>query len=557
MKKKMCCGAACDMKKCLTDYAYFEAYYMDYPAEELAPNPACIPNPVVQPGFEKYESACVKPDNPQLFYYTSKDPSVKGPVTMSYDATYNKFKGEIPAIDNLEGGDTITYFIMATDSNGNTAAMVPDSTEAPCPSISLWDDEKDTPKSYTCDIAGNYELCSKNKIGKPVCGRNFTVNDPAGDTCGKPDSNGNISIVTGQNHLDLIGLSAGAGTGFSGVPGEKVVCALAGLNGSPPSQESGPISAYILTILNPDMPDSNPNDTYMPNSFFMSYYPETEGIDPNLVRVLWDGECVTDQITPDVLSCKLIVGGYSENKMKIGFDKNTIKFISLNKVSPSKTLIGNYSKTVILSMQTGQIMISGAVPFWVTDTMPALRLYDFNKTIMMEYPPPDFTLPSVEATICEAENPGISNLCPKSAAKPAEGNRCILKILPPVDRTIEEKYKIYHSLSDDPATAVYEPSLDIVEDWSSPSFTKTFTVPADQLDGKKHYFFITSLRKGGKHETPLRNAEKTICQVEDWTPPAQPAGFACSTPDGEDNVCRCSWTRDAADSTLSAYALSR
>lgn len=536
-QRQACCGTNCDRTDCEIGDWYMR------PDPDVAPNPPCIPNPGGPPLPSDYVSACTKNGNPLLYYYIN-DESPETPVQMTYDPDSGLFKGDIP-FGALPSGNTVTYYIVASDSRGNVVSQVPDKITAPCQSLSTWNTPFETPPLANCSFANGWNLCGRNCPGpslpgkpncpgtlNPTCGASYTINDPTGDTCDV-----NQLVVGGKDLVDATGISAGAGTGYGELPGTQVICTRILLMAPPPSSSSGEIDAYLMIFFNPDIPDPNPADVYMTNAFAISYAPEAGGADPNLVKVLWDGECVTNPNTQDPLSCKIFYGS-DIPELKIGNIANSLRFIAKNDLGSGRTMIGSSSKKSTMVFLTGAILLSGETPFWMVDMTTGLQLVKDNKTRTVG-PPPVPAPPSVKKTTCKANGAGTTWACPKSASQPAN-NVCSIEVLPSLNKSFVAKYKIYHNTVDDTTGAIYLGASYDIPETGAASYTKDYTV--NTLDGLTHYFYLTSLStKVPPDETDITDATKTTCRVEDWKRPVAPKDFTCATPDGNEKRCYCAW----------------
>lgn len=554
LQQKACCGAACDRTDCAMSEWYMKT------DTDISPNPPCIPNENGQPGMP--DSSCKKTGaaNPVVYYYI--DPDVDNPMSasMKYDESTGKFKADIPVDSSWVKDDIIKYYIVASDSRGNSVSMLPDKETASCTSLTSWRYVYQTPASDNCSMASSYEQCAKNYTGTPGCAgtADYSINDTEGDTCGVPDTSGNQSLVSSENS-DILGFAASAGKGYASLPNDDVVCANIRIKGSAPTSSSGPIEGYLLMFFNPDITDPNPADLYFPNVFAITYAPEASGLDKNLVSVLWDGECVSNPNTSDILGCKIVVGNEGESKLKIGSNNHMLTFIAKNAVSTKtgdKTILGSTSNSLKIVGLTGEIDVTGSIPFWLVDLTSGLMLIKDTKEakVVDEVTVP--AAPLFKSTTCKANGTGDAPECIKSSAIP-DNNQCIIDIYSSPDASSVSKYKVYHNTTNNAATAVYLSDLDITTNLTS-SNSVTYTVPQASLDGGKHYFFFSSVGKTGL-ETAQKDWSATTapCRVEDWMPPAAPTGASCSTPDGSESKCFCTWSPDASDPSLYGYNIKR
>lgn len=405
-----CCGENCDRIDCKADEWYAR------PNPSVVPNPPCIPNPKGYSMQKEGELAsiaypeCRKDGNPLLNYYFDDDPEDTRSVTMIYNRKTGKFKGSIP-LNRHEKGENLTYYIVAADSYGNVAAQVPDSNTAPCPGASTWNTAYGTPPTNNCEMMSGHELCGESKSGPPACGDGYTLNDPAGDTCGKPDDDGRQSVDSQLDHVDITGISAGAGKGYAG---SSVFCAQIGLKAHTPTSSSGPIDAYMLFLFNPDVPDSDPSDTHLVNGFFAFFAPETEGVcsaaaedqpfPPNAMKSdssdnrdsstnrvsLWDAGCITDPDNDDYSSCSIFGGIFGrDDKITLTEDENSLKLVVRNDLPGGRSLLGKQSRSVKMVFVSLAILLSGETPLWKQDETRGLTLIAENNTVTIE--PPEST----------------------------------------------------------------------------------------------------------------------------------------------------------------------
>ncbi|MFA6450937.1 MAG: hypothetical protein WCX65_15795, partial [bacterium] len=544
LQQKACCGATCNDTDCEMDE------WKMVTDTSVSPNPPCIPNENGMPGMPDNVCKIVGAQNPMLFYYKENEIADTNSVPMAYDATTGKFKGTIK-LDGFADKDVIYYYIVASDSRGNVISMTPDSAKAPCTSIASWNPTYETPAVDDCSVANGYEQCAVNVAAKPSCfSSDYSVNDREADTCGEPSSSGAQVPVSGQENTDFLGFSAGAGKGYVDLPSDDVICAKIRLKGAPPASSSGPIEGYLMMLFNPDISDPNPGDIYFPNVFAITYAPEAASADKNLVNVLWDGECVSNPNTSDILGCKIVVGNEGEPKLKIGFDTNQhhLKFIAKNAVSTNtgnKVILGAASNQLRMLFLTGEINISGGTAFWIVDLSAGLMLVKNTRQAVVgpiEEPMP----PIIQQTTCKAGGVGSFPVCAKSVSKPAGGNDCVIDILPSPDTMVTSiaKYKVYVSDTNSKDNAVYDPSLDITENGSL-SYSISKNIPSESLEGQTKYFFFSSMSGGASPKETLKKYwAATSCRAEDWKAPDPPSGATCATPDGNEKKCLCSWTQD-------------
>ena len=559
LQQKACCGATCDRTDCeMSEWTMVTD-------TGVSPNPPCIPNANGVPGMPDAICKISGAQNPMLYYYKEGEIADTNSVSMAYDTTTGKFKGTIP-LDGFVMDDVIYYYIIAADSRGNVISMMPDSEKVPCTSLASWNTTYETPAIDNCAVANGYEQCAINVNAKPTCfSADYAVNDREGDTCGAPAANGTQVPISGQENTDFLGFSAGAGKGFVDLPSDDVICAKIRLKGGPPSSSSGPIEGYLMMFFNPDILDPNPGDIYFPNVFAITYAPEASGADKNLVNVLWDGECVSNPNTSDILGCKIVVGNEGEPKLKIGFDtaQHHLKFIAKNAVTTktgNKVILGATSGQLRMLFLTGEINLSGGTAFWIVDLSAGLMMVKNTKQAKVQEPA-EPAPPIIQQTTCKANGTGTSYACAKSAVKPAGGNDCVIDVLPSPDVSFTAKYKIYVSTTNNRTTAVYDPSLDITETGlPGATYSKTKNVASTSLEGQTLYFFISSLSSAAvPKETLQKDWAATTCRVEDWKPPTAPtaATFSCGTPDGSEKKCFCNWVADPADPTLYGYNIKR
>ena len=553
-QKQACCGTNCDRSDCEMHEWYFR------PDPDIEPNPPCIPNAGGHPDFADYDDVCKKPGNPKVYYtaYPQAGETIHGSVDMAYNTITGRYEAGIP-LAGLQMGDEISYYIVAADSAGNVISQVPDSTTAPCTSATSWNTDYETPPINNCDFMNGYELCGDRRQVAPDCGAAYTVNDPAGDTCGEPDDEGTQQVVSGIDLVDILGFSAGAGKGFGDLPGQDVVCAKVGLKAPPPNNSGGVIDAYILVLFNPDIYDPNPADIHMENSFAITYAPEAAGADPNLVKVLWDGDCLTDPDTPDILACKIFIGSDSETRLKISYSNDNLVFIAQNDLD-WRTIIGNSSKETVMSFYTGAIQLSGGTPFWITDITAGLTLQKEAQTISS--PPIPILHPAYfRNTMCQTNGVGDSPVCSSFMGTSPDSNECVMEIGPSPDKLFTGYYNLYHSLTYNRADATLIEELsgaaNFPEDGSD-VYTKSYSITL--LDGRTHYFFLSAVNATGDEsfETPQSNWNSTSCTVANVDPPEPPANFTCATPVGFDKSCKCEWIADyISDPSLYGFYLKR
>ncbi len=554
-----CCNGTCT-HECEPNCDFSACEMEDYTGQadpRVIPNPTCIPNANDTSGGSNSSTCGGKSGNPKVYYYYSGDTSNTASVDMTYNSTTGKFEGVIP-ITGLSEGDEVTYYIVAVDSRGNVVAQVPDPETAPCTTISSWASEYSTPDIDNCQFANSYEECGKFKSGTPTCySSNNTVRDIENDTC---DVDGNTT--SGLGLVDILGFSAGAGKGFSDMPNDVVVCTQITLGANPPDPgtSSGAIEAYLMIFFNPDMPDSNPYDVHMENVFAITYAPEAAGADPNLVKVLWDGECVTNPNTADILGCKLIVGSLSETTLQIGAAGGKLSFIAKNSLPNGDTILGSTHNSARLIMVTGDIDLSGSTPFWLVDLSVGLSTVKENKTVTVEQAGKPAATLAVNPGECKASGASsyTTGTCPQSTSEP-DSNECKITLYASPDAGFTGEYKIYVNTVDDASSATYDSSIT-----SNISGTNYFQYvigddTGELLDGKTYYFFFTSVNDSNPDmETDMSEAAKSKCTVEDWVPPAAPNSMSCATPDGNEGICECTWNMDTlTDPSVQGFFISR
>ena len=547
-----CCGEDCDQKDCAM------AEWWGRPDPTVVPNPPCIPNP-------NGTGNCLKQGNPKLYYYINEVAATRPPVTMSYNSDTGKFEGQVD-LSTAVVGDIVTYYIVAVDGRGNVTSQLPSPDNASCSSITSWNNLYETAPTNNCTMMSSYERCSNNQTGSPSCGTTYSVNDPTGDTCGEPDANGNQSVVSGWQILDIGGYSASSGKGYGELPTDDVVCTKIKLGGQPPQSGSGAIEGYLMIFFNPDIADPNPADVYFPNAFAVSFAPKAEAIDPNLAKVLWNGDCVTNPNTPDPLACKLVVGTDTETKLKIGYTNSELRFIAKNSLPNGKAIIGSTSKSTTMVFLTGKIQLSGGTPFFVVDLTPGLDMLKENRSVTVA-PPGKPAPPILKSSTCQTGGVGTTSTCIKQGTTiPAGGNNCNFEILPSPDKSFTSYYNVYYNTVNDKATATLVGALSGASNFpenSSALYNKTYNIPSsgNQLNGNPRYFFFSafnSTAEPGNQETVQAQWTSAICTPEDWVAPAAPTSFACGTPSGQEEKCYCTWVADkASDPSLYGFDIRR
>ncbi len=547
-----CCGVNCDRTDCAM------ADWWGRPDPTIEPNPPCIPNP-------NGVGSCMKAGNPKLYYYINEVANTGPPETMSYNSDSGKFEGEINLAGTTEG-DVVNYYIVAVDGRGNVTSQLPSPDKASCSSVTSWNAAYETAATSNCSMMSSYERCSANQTGAPACGTSYSVNDSAGDTCGEPDANGNQTVVSGLQILDVGGYSASAGKGFGDLPTDDVVCAKIKLGAQPPQSGAGAIEGYLMIIFNPDITDPNPADIHFPNAFAISFAPKAESVGGNLDKVLWSGDCVTNPNTPDPLACKIFVGTDAEARFKVGYTNNELRLISKNSLPNGKTLIGSSSKSATMVFLTGKIQLSGGVPFYVVDLTPGLDLIKDNRSATVKIPDRPAP-PIIKSTTCKTGGAGTSSTCVKQGtAAPEGGNNCDFEILPSPDKSFTNYYNVYYNTVNDRASATLVAALsgsgNFAENGSA-LYNKTYNIPnsGNQLNGYPRYFFFSAVNTTavpGQQETEQSKWTSAVCAPEDWVAPAAPTAFSCATPQGQEQKCYCSWTADkASDPSLYGFDIRR
>ncbi len=545
------CAPNCDFSECETNDFYGE------PDPRIVPNPPCIPNINDTSGGANADVCGNKPGNPKLFYYYNGDTSRGGSVDMVYDQNTGQFKAEVPMLGSAHDTEII-YYIIAADSTGNVVSQVPDTKTVAMATISSWYPDYSTPALDNCTVANSYERCGRYISGTPTCfSSDYTVNDPEDDTC---DVDGNPT--DGLEIDDILGFSVSAGKGFFDMPSDDVVAVQVQLGANPPDPgtNSGSIEAYIISFYNPDIPDANPYDVHMQNSFIVTYLPEAAGCDPNLIKVLWDGECVTNPNTPDFLGCKLIVGSLSETTLRTGASGGKLNVVAKNALPNGDTIIGGASKEVYVNVQTGAIDLAGSIPFWLVDSSNAMNLMRENQTIQGDICI-CYDFPPIVMSPAECRHPDGSSfpdgICAQSDSEP-EYNECYLTIHSAPDVGFVDKYNIYHTTIDDPYTATLVHTIDTNITGTNYYTYRVGDEDDESLDGKTHYFYLTSVFKNGPYETRMSNAGRTYCTVEDWVPSAAPTDMSCATPSGSEGICECTWKMNTLDDpSVNGFFISR
>ncbi|HOY63898.1 MAG TPA: hypothetical protein PK745_12065, partial [bacterium] len=547
---QVCCGDNCDRTDCEM------AEWWNRPDPAISPNPPCIPNP-------NGTGDCLKQGNPKLYYYVNDIANTGPPVTMSYNSASGKFKGEI----NLAGtdpGDIITYYIVAADSRGNVASQLPSINNVSCSSVTSWNNFYETAATNNCTMMSSYERCSVNQSGTPLCGTTYSVNDPTGDTCGEPDENGVQSVVSGWQIVDTRGFSASAGKGYGELPTDDVVCAKIRLGGQPPQSGSGAIEMYSMHFFNPDIDDMNIADTHYPNAFTLSFAPKAEAIDPNLAKVLWNGDCVTNPNTPDPMACKIFVGTDTETKLKIGFTNSELRFIAKNALPNGKTLLGSTSKSARMLFATSKLQLTGGVPYFRTDITPSLEMIKDNRSVTAASPNRPAP-PIVKSSICKTGGAGSTSTCAKQGTTiSAAGNNCVFDIFPSPDKSFVSYYNVYYNTVNDRNTATLVESLsgpDNFPENGSVAYSKTFNIPDSELNGHPRYFYFSAVNSYAPpifYETMPSQWTSAVCVPEDWVAPVAPAAFTCSTPIEQEEKCYCTWVADkVSDPSLYGFDIKR
>ncbi|OQA84176.1 MAG: hypothetical protein BWY28_03009 [bacterium ADurb.Bin236] len=547
-----CCGVNCDQTDCEM------AQWWGRPDPTVVPNPPCIPNP-------NGTGNCMKSGNPKLFYYVNEVANTGPPVTMSYNTDSGKFEGEI-SLAGTAVGDIVYYYIVAVDGRGNVTSQLPKPDSVSCTSVTSWNASYETAATSNCTMMSSYERCSLNQTGTPTCGTSYSVNDPTGDTCGEPDANGNQSVVSGWQILDIGGYSASAGQGYGDLPTDDVVCTKIKLGAQPPQSGSGAIEGYLMIFFNPDIADPNPSDIHFPNAFAVSFAPKAEAIDANLAKVLWNGDCVTNPNTPDPLACKLFVGTDTETRLKIGFTNSELRFIAKNSLPNGKALIGSTSKSTTMVFLTGKIQLSGGTPFYVVDLTPGLDMLKDNRSATVG-PPGRPAPPIVKSTTCQTGGVGTTSTCIKQGnVAPAGGNNCNFQLLPSPDKSFTNYYNVYYNTTNDKTSATLVATLSGSSNFAengSALYNKTYNIPnsGGQLNGYPRYFFFSAVNTSaepGQQETLSASWTSAVCTPEDWVAPAAPTAFSCATPSGQEEKCYCVWTADkTSDPSLYGFDIRR
>jgi hypothetical protein len=321
-----------------------------------------------------------------------------------------------------------------------------------------------------------------------------------------------------------------------------------------------------MSLFNPDITDPNPADTYFPNAFALSFSPKAEAIDPNLAKVLWDGDCASG-INPawhDPLACKIFVGTDTETKLKIGYTSSELRFIAKNALPNGKSIIGSSSKSATMVFLTGKIQLSGGTPFFVVDLTTGLNMIKDNRSVTVG-PPIKPAPPILRSNTCQTNGVGTTSTCIKQGTTiPAAGNDCVFDILPSPDKSFTNYYNVYYNTVDDRNTATLVETLsgpDNFPENGSVAYSKIFNIPDSGLNGHPRYFFFSSSNSTagpGGQETLKANWTRAVCLPEDWVAPVAPAAFTCATPIGHEKKCHCSWTADkTSDPSLYGFDIKR
>ncbi len=521
----------------------------------IIPNPTCIPNINDTSGGVATSVCGGKTGNPKVYYYFDSNPDARLSMDMTYNSESGLFEANIP-IDEKPMGEVVTYYVIAADNRGNTVSEVPDKDTAPCGSLDTWDIAYQTPAIDNCKFVNSVDGCGGYFItkdpGTHICSSsNYTVNDPQDDACGRTGG-----LNTANNIADVLGIAVGAGTGYANLPDTPVVCARIAFEAPPPQpndQTNGDMDGYIMIFFNPDIPDPNPADVYMPNAFAITYVPEIGSIMGTLVKALWSGECITNPntSTADYLNKCPLISGDNDN-LAVGVKGNDLTFIAKNALPNGEVMLGATSNSFRAIIATGGVDITAEVPFWFVDLSNGIAMVKNNHQATIGAPS-NPAAPSVFKSRCVSggtESTGTQ--CAQSTTKPAN-NTCRTYLKKSPDSSFATSYRAYHSMTDSATTAIVPANL--VE-------TITTNIGGDNivnhnvttLDGKPHYYFFTATY--GELETKTAEATKSVCTVEDWEAPVPPTGVACATPDGNDDRCECVWTADTlTDPSIKGFNL--
>jgi hypothetical protein len=465
----------------------------------------------------------------RVYYYFNGEIGSTSSVGMVYDAGLNKWSAPVP-LSGADAGDIVTFFIRAVDSRGNVASEAPDPGTDPCPSIDVWDAKYATPVTSSCSYATSYSRCVVNDYSgtpSPCMTNTFTLADMyGGDVCGEPDASGYQSVIYGPaaDRLDITGMTVGAGGNF--------LCVRMGLSAAPSSIFLSPIERYELVILNPDLPDPNPADLHAENSYFAMYAPEVASMDPTLVKVLWDGDCLSNPDTPDSSACKLISAVADHPNLKMNYSNGSLYFkIKTSGIGEVLTvpfdLIGNTSKETWLGVRVGSEVLYEEI-VWENDVSQVMRFYHDNHDVQVSTAGTPMA-PMVTATTCSVDGSGGSgSACAQSADQPAQ-NTCKIVFNRSLDYGITTYYRIYRNTQNSFEGATLVNTITQTSD-TTYSYSDTLAT----MDGATYYYFLTSYRVSGALETPGDEAAATACTVEDWAPPvfggvqaAQVCGSGC------------------------------
>jgi len=440
---------------------------------------------------------------------------------------------------------------MAVDSTGNVASETPSTTEEPCPDIGSWDDTLATPALDSCAYAGGYEQCGQWVAQAPgACNSLSTVADRTGDVCGEPMGGAQQTVVSGTmaDRSDITGLSTGAG--------DTMLCARLGLASTfSGSIEIIPFESYFFTFYNPDMPDPNPADFHLANAYILTFAPQAVVSDPSLVKVLWDGDCLTNPNTPNPLDCRLTSAPGDNPRLKFGNQSGFLRAIVVKSgtgdiLRKPFRFIGSTSLSTVIEAHTGRINLSGGISYWTSDSTRAMRYYQRNHNVSL--PSIDYPMaPSITRTSCSSDGSASGvQVCP-SISPPPDTSICRLDFQQSMTPDLVDEYRVYRSLDANAESAVL---ISTIQENGSSSYTLSDT--RANPNSETYHYWITAWYQSSDVETPLPNASYTWCLVADNTPPSPPVIQSASTPVGAESVCTIQWTTPD-DPGLAGFRLDR
>lgn len=319
-------------------------------------------------------------DAVRFYYYVNGNTNSQNYRAMEYNAATSRWETEI-ASSEFSSGDTLTYFIVASDTAGNIASEIPGLLPAGGVTLDTWDEDMDTPAFPACGHGQGDPRVYSDRSGAPTCNSDDTANDEVEDIAVYNQNRCTKTYIDTQAELK----------GFSASVNSNYVFVRLRLGAPITLSNYNFTDAFAAMFLNPDALDPSPDDIHIADGYMLSFAPQTIAIDRRAASYSFYDTILTNMacITQSIMEYNNGERGNAYNEECYSNPPNAASHASDGDGALTwggnyvffkmerNLVFGNESESTVLWPSTAGVDLS-EFKDWLLDSPPGMRIYARN-----------------------------------------------------------------------------------------------------------------------------------------------------------------------------------